>query len=95
MIIYIAIIMSVIEEISRMSKSGCDHRELLDYIYGNYDEVESHNHTMKPLRRKCVYKRSDNVKVILNQFFHGGKQFVPDDVMEAIRAEIHDGTDIL
>ena len=40
MIIYIAIVMSVIEEISRMSKSGCDDRELLDYIYGNYDEIE-------------------------------------------------------
>ena len=50
---------------------------------------------MQPLRRKCVYKRSDNFKVILNQFFYGGKQFVPDDVMEAIRDEIHDGTNIL
>ena len=26
---------SVMEEISRMSKSGCDDTELLDYIYGN------------------------------------------------------------
>ena len=50
---------------------------------------------MKPLRRKCVYKRSDNFKVILNQFFYGGKQFVPDDVIEAIRDEIHDETNIL
>ena len=33
MIIHIAIVMSVIEEISRMSKSGCDDKELLDYIY--------------------------------------------------------------
>ena len=32
MIIYIAMVMSVIE-ISRMSKSGCDDKELLDYIY--------------------------------------------------------------
>ena len=57
--------------------------------------VASYNHTMQPLRRKCLYKRSDNFKVILNQFFYGGKKLVPDDVMEAIRNEIHDGTNIL
>ena len=57
--------------------------------------VTSYNYTMQPLRRKCVYKRSDNFKVILNQFFYGGKQFVPDDVMNAIRNEIHDETNIL
>ena len=28
--------------------------------------VTLYNHTMQPLRRKCVYKRSDNFKVILN-----------------------------
>ena len=145
MIIYIAIAMSVIEGISIMSKSGCDNKELLDYIYENYNEIEcglngdeykepqhshnfcincnlemtidyqkstlvctncglceyypvyvaSYNHTMQPLRRKCVYKRSDNFKVIPNQFFYGGKKLVPDDVMEAIRNEIHDGTNIL
>ena len=145
MIIYIAIAMSVIEGISIMSKSGCDNKKLLDYIYENYNEVEcelngdeykepkrnrnlcincnmekiidyqkstlvckkcglceyypvyitSYNHTMQPLRRKCLYKRSDNFKFILNQFLYGGKQFVPDNVMEAIRAEIHDGTYIL
>ena len=32
--------MSVIGEISRMSKSGRDDKELLDYIYENYDEIE-------------------------------------------------------
>ena len=57
--------------------------------------VASYNHTMQPLRRKCMYKRSDNFKVMLNQFFYGGKKLVPDDVMEAIRNEIHDGTNIL
>ena len=41
MTIYIAIAMSVIEGISIMSKSGCDDKELLDYIYENYDEIES------------------------------------------------------
>ena len=55
----------------------------------------SYNHSMQPLRRKCIYKRSDNFKVILNQFIYGGKKHVPDDVMEAIRGEIHDGTNIL
>ena len=57
--------------------------------------VTSYNHTMQQLRRKCVYKRSDNFKVKLNQLFYGGKKLVPDDVMEAIRAELHDGTNIL
>ena len=54
-----------------------------------------YNRSMQPLRRKCMYKRSDNFKVILNQFLYGGKKFVPDDVMEAIRDEIHDETNIL
>ena len=57
--------------------------------------VASSNHTMQPLRRKCSYKRSDNFKVILNQFFYGGKKLVPDNVMETIRDEIHDVTNIL
>ena len=146
MIIYIAIVMAVIEEILRMSKVGCSDKELLDYIYENYDEIEcelngneskepkkrnrnlcidsnvaltidyqkatlfcgicglsqlnqvyvtSYYHTMQLSRRKCFYKRSDNFKVILSQFFYGGKQFVPYNVMEAIRDEIHDGTNIL
>ena len=50
---------------------------------------------MQPLRRKCIYERSDNFKVILNQFFYGGKKIVPDDVMETISDEIHDETNIL
>ena len=57
--------------------------------------VASYNHTMQPSRRKCIYKRSDNFKVILNQFFYGGKRVVPDDIMKTIRNEIHDGTNIL
>ena len=57
--------------------------------------VTSYNHAMQPFRRKCVYKRSDNFKVIVREFFYGGKKLVPDDVMEAIRDEIHDGTNIL
>ena len=50
---------------------------------------------MQYSRRKCLYKRSDNFKVILNQFFYGGKKLVPDDVMETFRDEIHDETNIL
>ena len=57
--------------------------------------VASYNHTMQHSRRKCIYKRSDNLKVILNQFFYGGRRVVPDDVMETIRDEIHDATNIL
>ena len=128
-----------------MSKVGCSNKELLNYIYENYNKIEcelngdeykepkhnrnfcincnmemtidyhkstlvcmkcglceyypvyvaSYNHTMQPLRRKCIYKRSDNFKVILNQFYYGRKKLVPDDVMEAIRNHIHDGTNIL
>ena len=57
--------------------------------------VVSYNHMMQPLRRKCIYKRSDNFKVILNQFFYGGSRVVPDDIMETIRGEIHDKSNIL
>ena len=57
--------------------------------------VASYNHTMQHSRRKCIYKRSDNFKVILNQFFYGGKKLVPDDVMETIKDEIHNETNIL
>ena len=57
--------------------------------------VASYNHTMQPSRKKSIYKRSDNFKVILNQFFYGGKELVPDDVMETIKDEIHDRTNIL
>ena len=57
--------------------------------------VSSYNHTMQPSKRKCIYKRSDNFKVILNQFFYGGKQVVPNCVMNAIRNEIHNGDNIL
>ena len=128
MTIYIDIVkhslMSVIEAISMMSKSGYSDGVLLEYIDKHYDEIEhelngeeykepkkhncyfcmvcklrktvdyerstfvctkcgvfeyypvyvpSYNHTMQPSRRKCIYKRYDNFKVILNQFFYGGK----------------------
>ena len=57
--------------------------------------VASYNHKMQYSRRKCIYKRSDNFKVILNQFLSGGKRVVPDDIMDTIRDEIHNETNIL
>ena len=86
---------------------GCKLRKTVDYerstlvctkcgIFEYYPYyVSSYNHTMQPSRRKCIYKRYDNFKVILNQFFYGGKRVVPDDIMETIRDEIHDETNIL
>ena len=50
---------------------------------------------MRYSRRKCIYKRYDNFKVILNRFLYGGNSAVPDDIMETIRDEIHDETNIL
>ena len=148
--IYIDIVMSYIEKVSWMSKSGYSDIELLEYIDKHFDEIEvelnreecitkgwepkkldryfcmgcklrkivdyersklvckkcgvfeyypvyvpSYNHTMQPSRTKCIYKRYDNFKVILNQFFYSGKRVVPDDIMEMIRDEIHDETNIL
>ena len=86
---------------------GCKLRKKVDYerstlvctkcgvleYYPVY--VSSYNHMMQPLRRKCIYKRYDNFKVILNQFFYSGKRIVPDDIMETIRDEIHNETNIL
>ena len=57
--------------------------------------VTLYNRLMKPLWRKCIYKRSDNFKAILNLFFNGGKQLVPDNVMKAIRNETNNKTNIL
>ena len=86
---------------------GCKLRKIVDYekstlvctkcgLCEYYPvSVVSYNHTMQPSRRKCIYKRSDNFKVILDQFFYGGNRVVPDDIMKTIRDEIHDGTNIL
>ena len=138
--------MSVIEEISKISKNGCDDDVLLNYIYENHDglecelngeendapekcdryfcidcksrkivdhersilvcttcgvfepyfvNVQSYNHTMRYSRRKCIYKRHDNFKVILEQFFYGRKQLVPDDIMKTIRNETCNRDNIL
>ena len=85
---------------------GCKLRKIVDYeksilvctkcgVFEYYPvHVPSYNHTMR-LRRKCVYKRYDNFKTILDQFLYGGNRVVPDDIMETIRNEIHDETNIL
>ena len=57
--------------------------------------VQSYNHTMQYSRRKCIYKRYDNFKVILDQFFYGGNKVVPNDAMETIRDEICNRDNIL
>ena len=57
--------------------------------------VQSYNHMMRYSRRKCIYKRYDNFKTILDQFFYGGNKVVPDDVMKAIRNEICNRDNIL
>ena len=38
--IYIDIVMSIIEGVSIMSKSGCSDMELLKYINEHFDEIE-------------------------------------------------------
>ena len=77
---------------SQKSILVCTKCSLCEY-YPVY--VTSYNHSMKPLRRKSIHKRLDNFKAILNQFYNRGKQLVPDDVMNAIRNEIHNGDNIL
>ena len=73
MTIYIDIAISIIEEVSWMSKSGCSDKELLEYIDKHYDEIEcelngevykkpkkrDHNFYTKCKLRKIVdYERS-------------------------------------
>ena len=86
---------------------GCKLRKIVDYerstlvctkcgVFEYYPvHMPSYNHTMRYSRRKCIYKRYDNFKVIINQFLYGGKRVIPDDVMVAIKDEIHDETNIL
>ena len=138
--------MSVIEEISKLSKNGYNDDVLLNYIYENHDELEcelngdeykepkkhkrnfcidcnlemlidyeksilvctkcgvfkyypvhvqSYNHTMRYSRRKCIYKRSDNFKVILNQFLCIQNQKVPDEVIRTLWNQINNKDNLL
>ena len=78
---------------------GCKLIKIVDYersilvctkcgVFEYYPvHVQSYNHTMRYSRRKCIYKRHDNFKVILNQFFYGGNRVIPDDIMKTIRDE--------
>ena len=67
MIIYIAIVMSVIEEISRMSKRSCDDKELLEYVCDNYDEIELNGNEYKELKKQdgtlCI---DCNLKMVID-----------------------------
>ena len=86
---------------------GCKLRKIVDYersilvctkcgVFEYYPVyVQSYNHTMQYSRRKCIYKRYDNFKTILDQFFYGGNKVVPDDAMETIRDEICNRDNIL
>ena len=85
----------------------CKSRKIVDYersilvctkcgVFEYYPiHVQSYNHTMRYSRRKCIYKRYDNFKTILDQFFYGGNKVVPDDVMKEIRNEICNRDNIL
>ena len=95
------------KKLDRYFCMGCKLRKIVDYerstlvctkcgIFEYYPVYAlSYNHTMRYSRRKCIYKRPDNFKAILNQFFYGGNRVVPDDIMETIRGEIRDETNIL
>ena len=139
---YIDIVMSVMEKISKLSKDDA----LLNYICENYEEIEcelngdeyevpkkhkrnfcidcnfemlidyqesvlvctncgvfeyypvyvsSYNHTMQPSRRKCIYKRSDNFKVILNQFLCIQNKKIPDEVIRTLWNQINNKDNLL
>ena len=59
--------MSVIEGISIMSKSGCDNKKLLDYIYENYNENECElngDEYKEPKRNHNLYINCNMEKII-------------------------------
>ena len=62
MTVYIDIVMSVIEAISMMSKSGYSDREVLEYIDKHYDEIECElngeehmTEGWEPKKRDCYF----------------------------------------
>ena len=57
--------------------------------------VSSYNHSMKPSRRKCICKRSDNFKVILNQFLCIQNRKVPDEVIRTLWNQINNKDNLL
>ena len=57
--------------------------------------VSSCNHPVKPSRRKCVYKRYDNFKTILNQFLCIQNQKIPDEVIRTLWNQINNKDNLL
>ena len=86
---------------------GCKLRKIVDYersilvctkcgVFEYYPvHVQSYNHTMRYSRRKCIYKRSDNFKVILNQFLCIQNQKVPDEVIRTLWNQINNKDNLL
>ena len=86
---------------------GCKLRKIVDYersilvctkcgVFEYYPvHVQSYNHTMRYSRRKCIYKRSDNFKVILNQFLCIQNQKVPDKVIRTLWNQINNKDNLL
>ena len=86
---------------------GCKLRKTVDYerstlvcikcgVFEYYPYyMSSYNHTMQPSRRKCIYKRSDNFKVILNQFLCIQNQKVPDEVIRTLWNQINNKDNLL
>ena len=126
--------MSVIEEISKLLKNGCDDDVLLNYVYENNDELECElngdefKEPKKHKRNFCIdcnlemlidYQesvlvctncgvfeyypvyvssynhRSDNFKVILNQFLCIQNQKVPDEVIRTLWNQINNKDNLL
>ena len=50
---------------------------------------------MQPSRTKCIYKRPDNFKVILNQFLCIQNQKVPDEVIRTLWNQINNKDNLL
>ena len=86
---------------------GCKLRKIVDYersilvctkcgVFEYYPVyVSSYKHTMRYSRRKCIYKRSDNFKVILNQFLCIQNQKVPDEVIRTLWNQINNKDNLL
>ena len=86
---------------------GCKLRKIVDYersilvctkcgVFGYYPvHVSSYNHTMRYSRRKCIYKRYDNFKAILNQFLCIQDQKVPDEVIRTLWNQINNKDNLL
>ena len=69
---YIDIAMSIIEEVSWMSKSGYNDRELLEYIDKHYDEIECElngNEYKEPKKRDHKFCTDCNMEMTIDQSY--------------------------